>query len=68
MTNQAPLGPVPSDLYHPAYAYGERWKCPDCHGWVLNSVMTHYCSPIYSTTANKFVFYSFVDDGDSDGG
>jgi hypothetical protein len=43
------------------YPYGHdttqtRWKCPDCGGWVLDTVQVHHCykynGVITTTTAN----------------
>lgn len=36
--------------------YG-RWQCPDCRGWVAESVPVHYCD-ITSTTTNRFTIYT----------
>jgi hypothetical protein len=27
----------------------ERWKCPDCKGWVADTVPVHHCSTVTAT-------------------
>lgn len=31
-----------------------RWKCPDCNGWVANTVQVHYCKTESATGGNPW--------------